>query len=253
MADKDAVAAARQVKRNVLVGLLGAGAAVCVPDLHALAVFHEGAEALAKAVDLLVHGQAQLLAHVGGVLRTAVIGVIAVPGCLDIGQVAAEALREEPAVLVILHAPAFLVDDELCGAAGDGDGAGRLGKGSPARDLGSCLREPELRSLAHCSQMVPSLHPDDVRSRRGDPDRQVDALQGISSPLDSPCRRYDPDRALLLSDLVSLLGRKAGTALLIQPVAVSEFHMIPPFAARPGAVFCADRFSRYSVILLYLY
>src|SRR5665647_2934755 len=41
MVDQHAIAAVRQVERDVLVGLLARGAAVCVPDVHDLAVLHQ--------------------------------------------------------------------------------------------------------------------------------------------------------------------------------------------------------------------
>ena len=51
------------VKRNVLVRLLGKCAAVFVYDVDALAVSYEAAEALAKTINVLAYAKAQLLSH----------------------------------------------------------------------------------------------------------------------------------------------------------------------------------------------
>jgi len=48
--DEDAVAAAREVERHVLVGLFGDRAAVGVPQVDRLAVLGQRPEALAQAV-----------------------------------------------------------------------------------------------------------------------------------------------------------------------------------------------------------
>ncbi len=55
MVDEDAVPTVGQVKRDVLVGLLAAGAAVFVPAVHHLAVLEEGGEALAEAIHVFSH------------------------------------------------------------------------------------------------------------------------------------------------------------------------------------------------------
>jgi len=59
--DKHPVSLGREVERNILIGLFTAGAAVLIPDIHHLPVFHKGCEALAKAVDGLPHTEVQVL------------------------------------------------------------------------------------------------------------------------------------------------------------------------------------------------
>src|SRR5665647_1028963 len=66
MVDQHAIAAVRQVERNVLVSLLAGGTAVGVPYVHDLAVLDQRSEALAEPVDELAHAQGQLFMNVGG-------------------------------------------------------------------------------------------------------------------------------------------------------------------------------------------
>ena len=68
--DEDAVAAIGQVKGDVLVRLLAAGAAVLLPQIDDLPVLDERREALAQAVDALADAERQLLvdeAPIGGI------------------------------------------------------------------------------------------------------------------------------------------------------------------------------------------
>ena len=109
MVDEDAVPSAGQVERDVLVGLLGAGAAVLVPHGYGLAVFHESAEPLPQAVDLLVHGQAQLLAHIGTLAL--VIGH-ARPVLLEKGKIPARAFGQKLPVPLIAHGPGALAQNQ---------------------------------------------------------------------------------------------------------------------------------------------
>ena len=61
MVDEDPVAAGGPEERHVLVGLVAAGAAVGIPDVHRLAGLGHRAETLAEAVDLLADPQRELL------------------------------------------------------------------------------------------------------------------------------------------------------------------------------------------------
>src|SRR5690625_6639016 len=63
--DEHPVAARAQQEGHVLVGLLGVGAAIGVPDVDRLSVLHEGTETFAEPVDGLAHPQAQLFVDVG--------------------------------------------------------------------------------------------------------------------------------------------------------------------------------------------
>jgi hypothetical protein len=62
--DEHAVAAVRQVERDVLVRLLARRAAVRVPDVDRLAVLDERTEPLAEPVDELADTEVELLVDV---------------------------------------------------------------------------------------------------------------------------------------------------------------------------------------------
>ena len=64
MVDEDPVAAVGQVKGDILVGLLAAGAAVLVPDVHHLAVLDKGGKAFAQPVDAFAHPQRKLFVRI---------------------------------------------------------------------------------------------------------------------------------------------------------------------------------------------
>ncbi len=71
------VATVGDIERDILVRLLGAGAAVAVPGLHRLTVTHQRGKALSQPVDGFAHAEIQTLEHVVapaiGVLHIAVI------------------------------------------------------------------------------------------------------------------------------------------------------------------------------------
>jgi len=64
MVDQQAVTLAGEVEGDVLVGVLGIGAAVLIPHVDRLAVLDQRAETLAQAVDRLADRQRELLAQV---------------------------------------------------------------------------------------------------------------------------------------------------------------------------------------------
>jgi len=64
MVDQQAVPLAGEVEGDVLVGVLGIGAAVLIPHVDRLAVLDQRAETLAQAVDRLADRQRELLAQV---------------------------------------------------------------------------------------------------------------------------------------------------------------------------------------------
>lgn len=55
MIDEQTPAFAGEKERDVLVGLFGAGAAIAIPDFHALPVLGESGKALAEAIHCLAH------------------------------------------------------------------------------------------------------------------------------------------------------------------------------------------------------
>ncbi len=64
MIDKHSIAAIGEIKGDILIGLLTAGAAVFIPQIDHLAVFDKGGEALSQPVDTFAHTQSQLLVDV---------------------------------------------------------------------------------------------------------------------------------------------------------------------------------------------
>src|SRR5690606_34565305 len=62
--DKYPVSFVRNIKRNVLVSLLGACAAILVPNIHNLAVLHEGGKALSKPVYPFAYRKIQFFTHI---------------------------------------------------------------------------------------------------------------------------------------------------------------------------------------------
>ena len=77
MVDQHAIATVGHIKRDVLIGLFGAGAAIAVPGFYRLTITHQRGKALAQTVNRLADAQIQALEHVvplgGGVLHIAVI------------------------------------------------------------------------------------------------------------------------------------------------------------------------------------
>ena len=65
MVYKNTVALVADIKRNVLVGLVGAGAAVLIPDCHTLSVLGESGKSFAETVNQFSYAHGKLLAHVG--------------------------------------------------------------------------------------------------------------------------------------------------------------------------------------------
>ncbi|MNI25896.1 hypothetical protein D3C73_795750 [compost metagenome] len=61
--NKYAVAFACYVERNVLVGLLGAGAAIFIPDVYHLSVFDKSGKAFAQTIDEFAYAEIQLFTH----------------------------------------------------------------------------------------------------------------------------------------------------------------------------------------------
>ena len=219
MVDEQAVAPAGQVEGDVLVGLLGGGAAVLVPDLDALAIFRQGTEALAQAVDRLAHVHLHLAPHVR-VLRPLVV-VVAVPVLLDVGQILPLAGGQLPVPLPEGHHRAGPVDFHPGAAAVHGDG--RVGFLGPEQAL-LHLRQLKGRAPVLHPGMVMGFDPQHLRVGGGDFHRQVRAVHGVA-PLAHRAGGAAQNRPVLFHPRqVHLHRRKHLHALLGQPVAIAEFH-----------------------------
>ena len=216
---EDAIAFARYIKWNVLVTLLRAGAAVRVPDLHALTVFDKRGEPLAETVDLLVDADAKLLAHVSVVVVSPVVSHSA-PGRLHQGEILCPGLRDQPAVSRVAHVPVGLADLEGEGTAVDDDAF--LVLVHPERS-GSSV-ELKRRAGADCAKVMVSLYTDDFVHRSCDDQRQIDAAERVASVVDACCWGADRHLVRLNFCKVCLLWCEAFTAFLLEPAAVTEFH-----------------------------
>ena len=62
--DKDAISPVGHIKGDILVGLLAGRAAVRVPHIHALAVFHVAGKALAQAIHAFAHIQHERIGYI---------------------------------------------------------------------------------------------------------------------------------------------------------------------------------------------
>ena len=227
--DQHAIAAVRQVERNVLVGLLARGAAVGVPDVDDLAVLHHGPEALAEPVDELADPQRQLFMNVGS----------------RVGRMLARSARDN-----------LQVGDGLVPARGEGV-AIRAEREIPRRPRRHRGAEPAAgqgaRSVRHrhlamtvlrTDQVEPELfaqplevldpHADDVRQRRAERDGQSGAVQGVATTLDDLGRCRDGERPLPRDDVVRLSGVERRHSGSCPPESVRELHCAA-FRVSPGA------------------
>src|SRR5699024_12210808 len=214
------VAAGGEVEGHVLVGLLRVRAAVGVPDVHALAVLHEGAEALAEPVDVLAHVQRELLVDVRALaldLRVADRALgrageqLAVPEVVGVPRTAQRHPGGEPA--------RGELDGLRLGVPGDGGGDG----GGLELEAG-----PRLPA----SGEVLDLHGDHIGPRRGERDGDDRLVQRVATAEDPRDRGVDDQLVLADLDVVHLRRALQRDAVADQPVAVGELHGGPPEVGR---------------------
>ena len=214
------VALVGHVEGDVLVGDLGAGAAVLVPDVHHLAVFHKGGEPLAQAVDLLANVQVHLHPHKGAVggFQGADHGV-AEP-VADVGQLFA--------LVVIGEGGGALGDLQLGLAALNRKPALKLGDGQGAA-FGLQLK---LRLLLGAAHKVVGLGADDVLFGGGDVHLQHGAAHGPEVLGEGNHIQIDP--VLLDFHLANLHGVGVFHAGQVHPIAFCKFHNTILSAAASG-------------------
>ncbi len=215
LVDEHAVAAVRQIKRHALVGLLARGAAVLVGVLHHLAVFHEGGEALAQAVNALADAKRELLVD----KRVA-------PVALEIAHAAPAAAGQHAPPGLEGDLPAVLVLNARGDPAGMKQGV-RIGLLDTHRDarVVARLERDDGAGLAAVGEVV-DAHADHALHRRAQRDRQQRALQRVAAVADGTRRRMHDEsvRVGVERDVVRLRGIVGGYARLKQPLAVGEFH-----------------------------
>ena len=90
---QDTVSFVCHIKRNILISDLAGCTAVLVPHLHDLSVFHKRGETLAKAVNIFIHIQKQLIQHI----------IFSGLRVLHIGQVSETGLGQEGVSLIKSH------------------------------------------------------------------------------------------------------------------------------------------------------
>ena len=95
MVDQDAIAPAADIKRNILICNLTRRAAVLIPHIHVLPVFHKRGEPFAQSVNLLIYVQHQLFRHIRH------------PGNAvgHMRHIPVSAPREQPALIPVIHLP----------------------------------------------------------------------------------------------------------------------------------------------------
>ncbi len=211
---KHAVALVGEIKGDVFIGNLRAGAPVLLPDVHHLAVLHKGGEPLAQTIDFLANGQIQLGPHKGA-LRGAQIAYHAV------AELVAH-LGEEPAVIIIGKAGRALGDFQLCLPAFHGDDA-RILPHFQGAVLGLQLK---LRDLFGAAHKMPGLGADNVRLGRADVHLQHRAahaphILGIGHAVDVELIALHPG----LPNLDAVRGGDTG---LIDPITSGKLHVYAP-------------------------
>ena len=211
--DEQAVLPVGQVERDVLVGLLGAGAAVLVPDVDGLAVLDEVGEAFAKAVDLLAHTEVELFGDVQLAFRV---------GDEALGTPAG--MRDDLAVVQVLEVDGLALGDLEGQAAG---GEGPLVVGFVDFDIRIGFVQAELRAVAAILLEVDQLGGDHVFARRRHLDGQNAAVEGHAGVVDRRTERAEQSELLRLDvggvDVCRILDAEA---ILDEPAAVEELHTL---------------------------
>ena len=180
MVDEDAVAARGEVERDVLVGLLTAGAAVGLPDVDGLAVLHERGEALAETVDVLADAEGELGDHV----------VDAVRGGREGGPLRRPLrVRRRPSPSRKVHAPGpVAVHAQRQGPAGEfGDRAVPVGAGTGPR--GVVRQKCEVRPAPGLARVMGGAHADDTLGRGEAFDRDQRCVERVTARRDTLDRR----------------------------------------------------------------
>ena len=209
---EDTIAPIGHIEGDILVGLLAGGAAVGVPHIDGLAVFHIGGEAFAQTIDALAHVQHQRVAHVG------LAGILVQRPA----HAAERAAGEHPAVLRhIVHLPVFALlhpGGQLAAGEGDrlvgffNDGVHRL------------LVGLEMRGVIPLAREVGHGDADDVLPGRGKGHVQRTAVQRIAPVMDGAAGGQHVQRVGTLfhpNRLCGVLHLEVGTD---QPITVGKFH-----------------------------
>ena len=243
--DEHAVPAVGDVEGDGLVRVFGAGAAVAVPHLDALAVLDKGGELLAEAVDVLAHGEVEHLADIGRAL-VLVVGEEAVEVALrlharagevgrlrDVGGRAPALLGQQLFAVVVFHAPGLALVDAHPRLAGDELGV-FVGL---HRDRAKAVLGAELvfRGALALALKVLDGHLDRVFADGGKGDVQHRPLQGLATVFDHRLGRNDRDLSILHVQLIGLHGVVDVVSRLVQPKSVGKFQVDSLLARCGGA------------------
>ncbi len=208
---EQAVVVVGQVERHVLVRLLGAGAAVLVPDLDALAVLDEVRETLAQAVDLLADAQVELVGHMQPAVRARHKALGAPAG-----------VRNALAVIQVCEVDRLAFGDAQRQAP---RGEGPRVVGLVDLDVRGRLVEMELRAVLAVGAEVDQTRGDDVFARARHLDREDAAVERHARIVNRRAERAE-QRELARLDVRGVdVGRVLhGVAVLDKPAAIEELH-----------------------------
>ena len=200
-----------QEERDVLVGLIAAGAAVAVPDLDRLAVLDEGGEALAEAIDVDADGKVETLEEMR-CPGSAVDGVAGFPG-VAAGE--AHAIADEVEAI----APLARQNGGQRPAA-QGDGRLRLFDAADPVVTG----EVELGTLSGNALKMGDAHADHPFGRGEQAQGEEHGVELVATL--QQFARGDVRHQLVTLDqhLVDMNRVQQRQVLRHQPIAVGEFH-----------------------------
>jgi hypothetical protein len=172
--DEDAVAARREIERNVLVRLLAAGPSVRLPHVDDLAVLDVRGEAFAQAVDGFADSEAELGEHVVAAVLDGGEGGALVSGG---GQQVAVRIQELQAEGTLREQP-------------QGEGAGGQFGGPALRTCGGGsragrARQGEVGPGVPLAREVGDPHADDTFGGRVRLHRDQGRVEGVTAPFDA--------------------------------------------------------------------
>ena len=244
-----AIAVRGHVERNILIPLLGGGAAILVPNVDGLAVLHIRAEALAETVNVLADAEMQLDAgeHVGFVVCGAIHGHTELADRLrgDVGQLvqreSAERLAggfgEHLAVLVEEGQVPRRALDHLGGQAAGGQRDARtvlahfaiavaVRVGVDVSAVARLIGVQRESGLVGRALPMAGGHADHAFGGRGHVDVESGQVEGVVTAADHRGRGEDVQAFLVLADaeLVGFACVQGVDAVAGQPVTIGELH-----------------------------
>ena len=211
MIDEDAPAGVGQEERDVLVGLLGAGAAVAVPHLDRLPVLHKRGEALAEAVDVFANGKVEALEE----MRCLAAALDGVAGILGAAAGQANAVAQEVEAVASLAR-----QNRRQRPAAQGDGRFRL------LDTPMPLRAVDLEfgALGERAPEMLDANADHPFGRREEAQGEKRHVELVAARAQLARRNMRDEFPPLHQHRVHMHRVEQRQVLRDQPVAIDEFH-----------------------------